>query len=273
MARRVAINGFGLLLGSMVLGPYVLEFFGIQLAVVRIAGGLVVTSLGWKMLTQEGHASHADAAELQANRGKNIGSFYPLTMPLTVGPGSMSVAITIGSGSGTLAYAILNGSQSESGGSGDCRNRSPRDRGTARTRRHRPVDLLRVPFCRHRGQPAGQHRAGRAGAPVGIHPHVPRHRDPLERLPHADRSRQLTGVQACRRASRSCYPGDETSGIGAACPCRSVIQGQVCRGPDSFPRPRGKNGREPAGAASETVPHHGNVLGVGKISASITTRL
>ena len=47
MARRVAINGFGLLLGSMVLGPYVLEFFGIQLAVVRIAGGLVVTSLGW----------------------------------------------------------------------------------------------------------------------------------------------------------------------------------------------------------------------------------
>ena len=115
MARRVAINGFGLLLGSMVLGPYVLEFFGIQLAVVRIAGGLVVTSLGWKMLT-EGHVSHADAAELQANRGKHVGSFYPLTMPLTVGPGSMSVAITIGSGSGTLAYAILNGSPSKGAG-------------------------------------------------------------------------------------------------------------------------------------------------------------
>ena len=116
MARRVAINGFGLLLGSMVLGPYILEFFGIQLAVVRIAGGLVVTSLGWKMLTQDGPASHADAADLQKNRGKNIGSFYPLTMPLTVGPGSMSVAITIGSGSGTLAYAILNGSQSKGAG-------------------------------------------------------------------------------------------------------------------------------------------------------------
>ena len=83
MARRVAINGFGLLLGSMVLGPYVLEFFGIQLAVVRIAGGLVVTALGWKLLTQEEHFSHAEGDELQSKRRKKIGSFYPLTMPLT----------------------------------------------------------------------------------------------------------------------------------------------------------------------------------------------
>jgi multiple antibiotic resistance protein len=112
MARRVAINGFGLLLGSMVFGPYVLEFFGIQLAVVRIAGGLVVTSLGWKLLTQEGYSSHGDSSELHANKHKPFGSFYPLTMPLTVGPGSMSVAITIGSGSGSLSNAILNGTQS-----------------------------------------------------------------------------------------------------------------------------------------------------------------
>jgi multiple antibiotic resistance protein len=110
MARRVAINGFGLLLGSMVLGPYVLEFFGIQLAVVRIAGGLVVTALGWKLLTQDEHAIHAETAELESKRRRKIGSFYPLTMPLTVGPGSMSVAITIGSGSGSLSAAILDGS-------------------------------------------------------------------------------------------------------------------------------------------------------------------
>jgi multiple antibiotic resistance protein len=115
MARRVAINGFGLLLGSMVLGPYVLEFFGIQLAVVRIAGGLVVTALGWKLLTQEEHAIHAETAEMESKRRRKIGSFYPLTMPLTVGPGSMSVAITIGSGSGSLSAAILDGSPLKGG--------------------------------------------------------------------------------------------------------------------------------------------------------------
>ena len=96
LARKVAINGFALLIGSMVLGPYLLEFFGIQLPMVRIAGGFVVAALGWKLLTQEQWSDHADGVGTP-DSGKKVGSFYPLTMPMTVGPGSMSVAITIGS--------------------------------------------------------------------------------------------------------------------------------------------------------------------------------
>lgn len=94
LARKVAINGFGLLIGSMLLGPWLLMFFGIQLPVLRIAGGLVVTSLGWKLLTQENWSDHGS---MEQPSGKRVGAFYPLTMPLTVGPGSISVAITIGS--------------------------------------------------------------------------------------------------------------------------------------------------------------------------------
>jgi multiple antibiotic resistance protein len=96
LARSVAINGFALLLGSMALGPWLLEFFGIQLPVVRIAGGLVVTALGWKLLTQDQWSDHA-STQLGEEPPGPVGAFYPLTMPLTVGPGSMSVAITIGS--------------------------------------------------------------------------------------------------------------------------------------------------------------------------------
>jgi len=96
LARSVAINGFALLLGSMALGPWLLEFFGIQLPVVRIAGGLVVTALGWKLLTQDQWSDHAGTG-LGEDPPGGVGAFYPLTMPLTVGPGSMSVAITIGS--------------------------------------------------------------------------------------------------------------------------------------------------------------------------------
>src|SRR5207302_8326723 len=96
LARKAATNGFALLLGSMLLGPWLLQFFGIELPVLRIAGGLVVTALGWKLLTQEEWSDHG-SADLRRDGARKVGSFYPLTMPLTVGPGSMSVAITIGS--------------------------------------------------------------------------------------------------------------------------------------------------------------------------------
>ncbi len=100
-AWRVTRYSFFLLLGSMVLGPSLLVFFGIDLAVVRIAGGLVVTSIGWKLLSKgDDQWSGGAVAEAEVNAKpamQSAGSFYPLTMPLTVGPGSMSIAITIGS--------------------------------------------------------------------------------------------------------------------------------------------------------------------------------
>ena len=105
LARRVAINGFALLLGSMVLGPWLLVFFGIDLPVVRIAGGLVVTALGWKLLTEEQWSDHGETS-VQPGGQRRIGSFYPLTMPLTVGPGSISVAITIGSRKPETTFAF-----------------------------------------------------------------------------------------------------------------------------------------------------------------------
>jgi multiple antibiotic resistance protein len=70
----------------------VLQFFGITLPVVRIAGGLVVTFFGWNLLH-----SGEPAEEREAAPASPTDAFYPLTMPLTVGPGSMSVAITLGS--------------------------------------------------------------------------------------------------------------------------------------------------------------------------------
>src|SRR5215472_7442651 len=59
LARRVAINGFFLMLGSLIVGSHVLEFFGITLPIVRIAGGLVVTAFGWKLLQAGPKASTA----------------------------------------------------------------------------------------------------------------------------------------------------------------------------------------------------------------------
>jgi multiple antibiotic resistance protein len=92
LALRVTVNCFFLLLGSMLIGSYVLDFFGITLPIVRIAGGLVVTVTAWNLL-QEG-----DGGDLPTDKAvRPTGAFYPLTMPLTVGPGSIAVAITLGS--------------------------------------------------------------------------------------------------------------------------------------------------------------------------------
>jgi multiple antibiotic resistance protein len=99
LARQVGLNSFFLLVGSFFIGSHVLEFFGIGLPEVRIGGGLVVSAFGWKLLNAEPSADMKGGAPdmKNASAGDVPDAFYPLTMPLTVGPGSISVAITLGS--------------------------------------------------------------------------------------------------------------------------------------------------------------------------------
>src|SRR6267154_6578071 len=52
LARKVAINGFILLIVSVLIGTHVLAFFGISLPVVQVGGGLVVMAAGWKLLNR-----------------------------------------------------------------------------------------------------------------------------------------------------------------------------------------------------------------------------
>lgn len=92
LALRVATNSFFLLLGSLLIGSYVLEFFGITLPIVRLAGGLVVSATGWNLLKEGDDDERGDH-----NPVRPTDAFYPLTMPITVGPGSIAVAITLGS--------------------------------------------------------------------------------------------------------------------------------------------------------------------------------
>ncbi len=98
LSRQIAISSFFLLLGSYLLGTYVLAFFGISLPVVQIGGGLIVISSGWAMLkTPLDHKQEHHEVQQKMNSQEAFDhSFYPLTLPLTVGPGSISVAVTLG---------------------------------------------------------------------------------------------------------------------------------------------------------------------------------
>jgi len=96
LARRISVYSFALLLGSMLLGPFVLRLFGLSVAEIQVAGGAVVTALGWNLLNRDPKPSVVDVDAHQASIAAMAHAFYPLTLPLTVDPGVMSVAVAIG---------------------------------------------------------------------------------------------------------------------------------------------------------------------------------
>lgn len=98
IAKAVALDSFLLLLASTFVGAYVLDFFGLSIPIVQVAGGIVVCAMGWSLLNKPDSpdAARATAAEAASRHALRRKAFYPLTMPLTVGPGSISVAITLG---------------------------------------------------------------------------------------------------------------------------------------------------------------------------------
>jgi len=106
LARRVAANAFLLVMCSIFVGNYVIEFFGLSVPIIRVGGGLLVCALAWRLL----HADTEDPARLRVGSSEEIAAraFYPMTLPLTVGPGSIAVAITLGAHSprGATAWAI-----------------------------------------------------------------------------------------------------------------------------------------------------------------------
>jgi len=112
LAWRVALYSFFMLLGSMLIGSHVLALFGVSLPIVQVGGGLVVISVGWAMLKHEDEEERKEIRRT-ADAGLPLRkAFYPLTMPLTVGPGSIATAVTLGAnlphpGGGRLLIALL----------------------------------------------------------------------------------------------------------------------------------------------------------------------
>jgi multiple antibiotic resistance protein len=98
LARRVAVNTTVFLLLIEIGGAAIMKFFGISLPVMQVSGGLVLAAMGWNLLSQSEATPVATASEAVADpklsslEGK---SFYPLTFPITAGPGCIVVMITL----------------------------------------------------------------------------------------------------------------------------------------------------------------------------------
>ncbi|MEO8592727.1 MAG: MarC family protein [Candidatus Solibacter sp.] len=97
LARKAALNSFVLVVVSLLIGTHVLAFLGLSIPAVQVGGGGLVIATGWTLLQRkdEEHARE-DAERTMSYADLSRQAFYPLTLPLTVGPGSISVAIALG---------------------------------------------------------------------------------------------------------------------------------------------------------------------------------
>jgi len=100
LARQVSLNSFYVIIAAMLVGTNVLAIFGISLPILRVGGGLLVCATAWRML---GRAESDDVQEKAVRAAGEMPeaevvrrSFFPLTFPLTTGPGTIAVAIALG---------------------------------------------------------------------------------------------------------------------------------------------------------------------------------
>ncbi|HUB02929.1 MAG TPA: MarC family protein [Terriglobales bacterium] len=101
-ALKTSFYVVAILIVFMLFGRFVLNFFGISLPVLRIAGGLIVANTAWGMVTGSSRITREENNEAQV---KEDISFSPMAMPMLSGPGSIGVVMGLAAESyGLLAY-------------------------------------------------------------------------------------------------------------------------------------------------------------------------
>jgi multiple antibiotic resistance protein len=89
VARRSCIYATLLCLAFLVFGAFFLRLFGVSLSMVRIAGGIILTRIGFELF---GGTPSSGNAAITKGASPNI-AFMPLAMPLMFGPGAIAVII------------------------------------------------------------------------------------------------------------------------------------------------------------------------------------
>ena len=99
IAGKVGFYSLFVMLGALWGGAYILNFFGISLAALRLAGGVVVCKHAWDLLSapERQEARKQEQAGSSGPAGVDI-AFFPLPLPFTTGPGTISVAVALGAG-------------------------------------------------------------------------------------------------------------------------------------------------------------------------------
>lgn len=112
LARRIAINTILFFAVIELIGSAILSFFGISLPIVQVAGGFVLAAMGWSLLNEKDPQTTVDQAQAEVednvkakNNSLEQGAFYPLTFPVTAGPGCIVVMLTLSAHSSKKVFS------------------------------------------------------------------------------------------------------------------------------------------------------------------------
>lgn len=91
---KTSLNVFVICVVSFLIGNYVLDFFGISINALKIAGGIIISRSGFQLLNAKHKKDVGKKIQNESLQKEDI-SFTPLAMPLLSGPGSISFLINL----------------------------------------------------------------------------------------------------------------------------------------------------------------------------------
>jgi multiple antibiotic resistance protein len=97
LARKIALSTTIFLLTVELVGATLLNFFGISLGVVQVAGGFVLAAMGWSLLNEKDTAPSTEKTSVDSSDFRSLDAkvFYPFTFPVTAGPGCIVIMLTL----------------------------------------------------------------------------------------------------------------------------------------------------------------------------------
>jgi multiple antibiotic resistance protein len=96
-SKRIAFYCFIICTVSILVGAWVLKLFGISIPIVQLAGGIMISRMGWQLLTSDDSIKSSQEKARPDRKAGDIENilFYPLAFPMTTGAGTISVLLTL----------------------------------------------------------------------------------------------------------------------------------------------------------------------------------
>ncbi|MEX8546572.1 MAG: MarC family protein [Mucilaginibacter sp.] len=114
VVQKISLYAFLICVVSLFAGQWILKLFGISIPIIQLAGGIMICKIGWGFLSSDKttQVQPSDAATSNTDTGyEHVAGklFYPITFPITTGPGTISVLFTLsahGAADNTAGYLI-----------------------------------------------------------------------------------------------------------------------------------------------------------------------
>lgn len=109
VGRIASLAVCAILLVALLIGQPLLEFFGISIPSFRVAGGILLMVLAFKMLSGNLRESVRTVDDLTGNLNSSVHAIVPLSTPLLAGPGSISAVILVANKARGIEHYLIMG--------------------------------------------------------------------------------------------------------------------------------------------------------------------